>query len=231
MGEGPQGGAGAAIFAVFPDAGRWVRARYPQQPGSLARTLTLHVPGADLRLIPSVIAMTMLVSAVTACGGDATGTGASPATDGPATTAASTDPTVTSTTRPPGITTSAATEPSPTTTTTVAAETTTAEPSPTTTTTPPATTEPEQATTTTATTEPSPTTTAAAETTTTTTEASTTTTTEAPATTTTAAAPTVAISDDVPDIEMFDAATGDLVSLRSVVKGEKPLMFWFWSPF
>ena len=39
------------------------------------------------------------------------------------------------------------------------------------------------------------------------------------------------ISDDVPDIEMFDAATGALVSLRSVVKGDKPLMFWFWSPF
>jgi len=30
---------------------------------------------------------------------------------------------------------------------------------------------------------------------------------------------------------MFYAATGELVSLRSVVKGEKPLMFWFWSPF
>ena len=39
------------------------------------------------------------------------------------------------------------------------------------------------------------------------------------------------ISDDVPDLEMFDVATGARVSLRSVVKGEKPLMFWFWSPF
>ena len=62
----------------------------------------------------------------------------------------------------------------------------------------------------------------------------------APTTTTTTATTTSApeetttpfeISDDVPDIEMFDVATGSLVSLRSVVKGEKPLMFWFWSPF
>ena len=59
----------------------------------------------------------------------------------------------------------------------------------------------------------------------------TTTTTEAPATTTTVPPTATEISDDVPDLEMFDAATGDLVSLRSVVKGEKPLMFWFWSPF
>ena len=69
----------------------------------------------------------------------------------------------------------------------------------------------------------------AAETTTTTEVAVTTT--AIPATTTTAPPPATAISDDVPDIEMFDAATGELVSLRSVVKGEKPLMFWFWSPF
>ena len=46
-----------------------------------------------------------------------------------------------------------------------------------------------------------------------------------------AASTVVQISPDVPDIEMFDAATGELVSLRSVVKGEKPLMFWFWSPY
>ena len=64
-----------------------------------------------------------------------------------------------------------------------------------------------------------------------------TTTTEAPTTTaavpatTTTRARSIEISDDVPDIEMFDAATGELVSLRSVVKGQKPLMFWFWSPF
>ncbi len=53
----------------------------------------------------------------------------------------------------------------------------------------------------------------------------------APTTTTTTATTAFEISDDVPDIEMFDVATGSLVSLRSVVKGEKPLMFWFWSPF
>ena len=63
-----------------------------------------------------------------------------------------------------------------------------------------------------------------------------TTTTETPTTTaavpaTTTGARPIDISDDVPDIEMFDAASGELVSLRSVVKGEKPLMFWFWSPF
>lgn len=40
-----------------------------------------------------------------------------------------------------------------------------------------------------------------------------------------------AVSADVPDIEMFDAATGARVNLRTVVKGEKPLMLWFWSPF
>ena len=68
-------------------------------------------------------------------------------------------------------------------------------------------------------------------TTTETTAAQTTATTEPPATTTTEAPTAIEISDDVPDIAMFDAATGATVSLRSVVKGEKPLMFWFWSPF
>lgn len=70
-----------------------------------------------------------------------------------------------------------------------------------------------------------------AEPTTTTEAAAVTTTTTQPPTTTTQAPVAVEISDDVPDIRMFDTATGDLVSLRSVVKGEKPLMFWFWSPF
>ena len=50
-------------------------------------------------------------------------------------------------------------------------------------------------------------------------------------TTTTEAPTALEISDDVPDIAMFDAATGATVNLRSVVKGEKPLLFWFWSPF
>ena len=54
-------------------------------------------------------------------------------------------------------------------------------------------------------------------------------TTEAPATTEAPIA--LEISDDVPDVDMFDAATGATVNLRSVVKGEKPLLFWFWSPF
>ena len=69
-------------------------------------------------------------------------------------------------------------------------------------------------------------------TTTETTQAETTTaTTEPPAATTTEAPIALEISDDVPDVDMFDAATGATVNLRSVVKGEKPLLFWFWSPF
>ncbi len=39
------------------------------------------------------------------------------------------------------------------------------------------------------------------------------------------------VSEDVPDIEMLDAATGEQVNLRSVVTGDTALMFWFWSPF
>ncbi len=38
------------------------------------------------------------------------------------------------------------------------------------------------------------------------------------------------VSPDVPDIEMIDLSSGSTVSLRSVVSGETPLLFWFWSP-
>ena len=38
------------------------------------------------------------------------------------------------------------------------------------------------------------------------------------------------ISPDVPDIEMIDLSSGSTVSLRSVVSGATPLLFWFWSP-
>ena len=37
-------------------------------------------------------------------------------------------------------------------------------------------------------------------------------------------------SDDVPDLAMVDLSTGSMVSLRSVVSGATPLLFWFWSP-
>ena len=54
---------------------------------------------------------------------------------------------------------------------------------------------------------------------------------ESPETTATGVPTAIEISDDVPDIQMFDVSTAALISLRSVVKGGKPLMFWFWSPF
>ncbi len=40
----------------------------------------------------------------------------------------------------------------------------------------------------------------------------------------------VAISDDVPDTDLTDVSTGDTVSLRSFVTGDKPLLLWFFSP-
>ena len=40
----------------------------------------------------------------------------------------------------------------------------------------------------------------------------------------------VDVSEDVPDFAMLDIATGSTVSLRSVVTGRTPLLFWFWSP-
>ena len=45
-----------------------------------------------------------------------------------------------------------------------------------------------------------------------------------------AAAAELTVSTDVPDIEMIDLSSGATVSLRSVVSGETPLLFWFWSP-
>ena len=38
------------------------------------------------------------------------------------------------------------------------------------------------------------------------------------------------VSEDVPDLAMVDLSSGSTVSLRSVVSGEAPLLFWFWSP-
>ena len=41
----------------------------------------------------------------------------------------------------------------------------------------------------------------------------------------------VAISDDVPDVDLVDISTGETVNLRSFVTGDKPLLLWFLSPF
>lgn len=40
----------------------------------------------------------------------------------------------------------------------------------------------------------------------------------------------VAVSADVPDLEMVDVATGSNVRLVSLVTGDKPLLLWFWAP-
>ena len=39
------------------------------------------------------------------------------------------------------------------------------------------------------------------------------------------------VSDDVLDAELTDISTGATVNLRSLVNGEKPLLFWFWAPW
>ena len=39
----------------------------------------------------------------------------------------------------------------------------------------------------------------------------------------------VQVSDDVPDVNLTDLATGRTVNLRSVVRGDKALLFWFWA--
>ena len=40
----------------------------------------------------------------------------------------------------------------------------------------------------------------------------------------------VAVSADVPDLEMVDVASGSSVRLASLVTGDKPLLLWFWAP-
>ena len=40
----------------------------------------------------------------------------------------------------------------------------------------------------------------------------------------------LAISDDVPDLELIDVSTGQPVNLRMLVPAETPLLFWFWAP-
>ena len=40
----------------------------------------------------------------------------------------------------------------------------------------------------------------------------------------------MAVSADVPDLEMIDVATGGSVRLVSLVTGDKPLLLWFWAP-
>ena len=41
----------------------------------------------------------------------------------------------------------------------------------------------------------------------------------------------VAISEDVPDVDLVDISTGETVNFRSFVTGDKPLLLWFLSPF
>ncbi len=40
----------------------------------------------------------------------------------------------------------------------------------------------------------------------------------------------VAVSADVPDLEMVNVASGTGVRLASLVTGDKPLLLWFWAP-
>ena len=40
----------------------------------------------------------------------------------------------------------------------------------------------------------------------------------------------VAVSADVPDLEMVDVASGGNVRLASLVTGDTPLLLWFWAP-
>ena len=40
----------------------------------------------------------------------------------------------------------------------------------------------------------------------------------------------VAVSADVPDLEMVEVASGSNVRLASLVTGDKPLLLWFWAP-
>ena len=40
----------------------------------------------------------------------------------------------------------------------------------------------------------------------------------------------LAVSGDVPNIEMTNLATGSSINLQSVVDGDKPMLFWFWAP-
>ena len=37
------------------------------------------------------------------------------------------------------------------------------------------------------------------------------------------------ISDDVPDVDLTDLATGESVNLRSLLTGDKAVLLWFWA--
>ena len=43
--------------------------------------------------------------------------------------------------------------------------------------------------------------------------------------------PTIQVDEDVPDVGMIDLATGETVTLRSLVTGDKQLLVWFWAPW
>ena len=40
----------------------------------------------------------------------------------------------------------------------------------------------------------------------------------------------MAVSADVPDLELIDVASGSNVRLVSLVTGDTPLLLWFWVP-
>jgi hypothetical protein len=50
------------------------------------------------------------------------------------------------------------------------------------------------------------------------------------ATTATSAATAPSTTVEVPDAVLTDVASGEEVSLRSMVPSERPVLFWFWAP-
>ena len=50
------------------------------------------------------------------------------------------------------------------------------------------------------------------------------------ATSTAAAPPAPSVAVEVPDAVLTDVASGEEVSLRSMVPAERPVLFWFWAP-
>ena len=42
--------------------------------------------------------------------------------------------------------------------------------------------------------------------------------------------PALAGHGDVPDLQMINMHTDEVISLQSVVDGQTPLLFWFWAP-
>ena len=47
---------------------------------------------------------------------------------------------------------------------------------------------------------------------------------------TSAPAPTPTSTSALPDVDVFDVATGDTVSFSALAPAEKPILLWFWAP-